>query len=164
MKYDLDRQPQGRFLVTVAEVIVIEPPAAMSETLPDRVALTGELTVDNLEARVLLRGELAAEAELACDRCLENYRARFEAPVEITILRDRSSEDEADVCVIHQRSGEVDLGAPLREAALLALPLKRLCGEQCRGLCSGCGANLNLEPCRCPARRHDPRWDQLPEA
>ena len=34
---------------------------------------------------------------------------------------------------------------------MLALPTRPLCGEECRGLCPRCGANLNAGPCGCPA-------------
>jgi uncharacterized protein len=40
---------------------------------------------------------------------------------------------------------------------MLALPTRPLCDENCRGLCGGCGANLNREPCACSASADDPR-------
>ena len=46
---------------------------------------------------------------------------------------------------------ELDLNVLLREQILLALPLKPLCREECRGLCRQCGANLNRESCSCAA-------------
>ena len=43
---------------------------------------------------------------------------------------------------------------------LLNLPMKHLCREDCKGLCPGCGVNLNREPCRCK-KQVDPRWAAL---
>ena len=40
---------------------------------------------------------------------------------------------------------------------MLALPTRPLCGEECRGLCPRCGANLNAGPCGCPASATGPR-------
>jgi uncharacterized protein len=45
----------------------------------------------------------------------------------------------------------VNLESILREQVLLTLPLKPLCSETCKGICPRCGADLNREPCQCPA-------------
>ncbi len=45
----------------------------------------------------------------------------------------------------------------------LSLPMKVVCREECRGLCPGCGANLNRERCRCGPRAVDPRLAPLAE-
>jgi uncharacterized protein len=46
----------------------------------------------------------------------------------------------------------------IEEQVLLALPTRPLCREDCRGLCSGCGVNLNSEECACdPAAPSDSR-------
>jgi len=38
--------------------------------------------------------------------------------------------------------------------------MRILCREDCKGLCPGCGANLNIEPCRCEKEHgvsHEPQ-------
>ena len=49
----------------------------------------------------------------------------------------------------------------LREQVLLALPLKAICREDCKGLCPHCGRNLNQEQCNCAETPDDPRWSAL---
>src|SRR5215469_6251135 len=49
----------------------------------------------------------------------------------------------------------------LREQTLLAVPLKVLCREDCKGLCPTCGKNRNVELCACAATTGDPRWEAL---
>jgi uncharacterized protein len=49
----------------------------------------------------------------------------------------------------------------LREQVLLALPLKAICREDCKGLCPHCGRNLNQELCNCAEASEDPRWSAL---
>jgi uncharacterized protein len=49
----------------------------------------------------------------------------------------------------------------VREQVLLALPLKAVCREDCRGLCPKCGAYLNEEQCSCKEHVEDPRWAAL---
>ena len=46
----------------------------------------------------------------------------------------------------------IDLGEIVREQILLEVPLRRLCREDCRGLCPSCGVNRNTEACDCQPR------------
>ena len=48
----------------------------------------------------------------------------------------------------------------MQEVFLLEMDMKNLCSEDCKGLCSGCGADLNREPCRCK-KEIDPRLAKL---
>jgi uncharacterized protein len=70
--------------------------------------------------------------------------------------------DEYGTWVIHQAQGEVELDAVLSEAAQLARPQKRVCSEDCKGLCAVCGGNRNRTDCDCDDTPTDPRWDALP--
>jgi uncharacterized protein len=52
----------------------------------------------------------------------------------------------------------------MQEQCYLAVPMKPLCREDCRGLCSECGTNLNSASCACQQTWVDPRLavlDQL---
>jgi uncharacterized protein len=49
----------------------------------------------------------------------------------------------------------------LREQVLLALPLKAICREDCKGFCPHCGRNLNQEQCNCTEPLDDLRWSAL---
>jgi uncharacterized protein len=51
----------------------------------------------------------------------------------------------------------------LQEQVLLALPLKIVCRDDCKGLCPQCGKNLNEGPCACVVQVEDPRWAALKE-
>jgi uncharacterized protein len=56
---------------------------------------------------------------------------------------------------------EIDLGQLMKEQFYLALPMKPLCRDECRGLCALCGANLNRGTCGCVAAWEDPRFAAL---
>ncbi len=160
MKLDLERTELGASELPVAGELALDfGPAG-----PSTVTVAGTLRVDNLESRFVLRGELQARGEAVCDRCLETFALDFPVPVEIVVLRDAGSEDDdSDTPVIHQRQGEVDLTEALLEAAALAVPLQRVCREECRGLCPGCGIDLNRDTCDCQQDDSDPRWAGLPD-
>jgi uncharacterized protein len=49
----------------------------------------------------------------------------------------------------------------LREQVLLAVPIKVVCRDECKGLCPACGRNQNIEPCSCAPPLGDPRWSAL---
>jgi len=160
MYLDLDRNRQGRYPLDVATRLVLD----WQEEDERAIALRGRLVVDHLRDRILVTGSLAGEIRETCDRCLESFILELEVPVEILILRDTDLDEEQDTCVIHQKTGEVDLKPPLRELALLAVPQKKLCSKVCRGICPHCGVNLNQRECDCLDEEYDPRWNDLPPA
>ena len=56
----------------------------------------------------------------------------------------------------------MELNDVLREFVLLALPMQRVCSEDCKGICPVCGQNRNQKECQLPVRtRVDDRWAAL---
>ncbi|MFP3869874.1 MAG: DUF177 domain-containing protein, partial [Syntrophobacteria bacterium] len=55
----------------------------------------------------------------------------------------------------------IDVDLIVAEQIFLALPQKPLCQPHCRGLCPGCGADLNYESCRCEKRETGSPFDVL---
>lgn len=159
MRLDLDRTPSGTSTLPLAGELKL----AFGPGGPDAVAITGELQVDNMTGRVLIRGEVTATGQVDCDRCLGGFRLAFPIPVDILVFRDNAEEGEEDGLVLHQRGGELDLHGPLTEAAVLAVPQQRVCRPDCQGLCPHCGQDLNRGSCSCADDDNDPRWDGLPE-
>ncbi len=101
-------------------------------------------------ADLLARGTLAVTVEARCDRCDEPFSWRVTTE---------------DVCheVENAFGTTVDLSDGLREDILMSFPQRFLCREECQGLCSRCGANLNQGPCGCPGEdssEEDP-WSAL---
>ena len=75
--------------------------------------------------------------------------------------RNTSSHDgKGELDIVLLDGHEVDLGELVREAVVLDMDTKHLCSENCEGLCSGCGVNLNHEACRCKPEV-DPRLASL---
>ncbi len=160
MKLNLDTLPAGRSDHEVEFVCALDP----DEPSAGEVAASGLLTVDNTDSRVLVGGRLTAEGTADCDRCLATFPLAYEADVDVQIVRSNAPApgEDSDTWILHQARGPVDLAEPLREAVVIALPHKRLCDEECRGLCAHCGANRNEVDCDCTQEIVDPRWDGLP--
>ena len=74
---------------------------------------------------------------------------------------DEAEIGEEDLGVSFYRDDEIDLGEVMREQFYLAVPMKPLCREDCRGLCPVCGINRNRETCSCQTDWVDPRLEPL---
>ena len=56
--------------------------------------------------------------------------------------------EDDDVSLTFYRDEQIDLNELLREQFYLALPMKPLCFEGCKGICPQCGTNRNTAPVR----------------
>ena len=108
----------------------------------------------------MLRLELALDTTLAavCDRCGEVFDKPFHLDCEYLLATELEDEENDEILLLED--GTVDLGELSREVFILNMPTKLLCREDCRGLCPGCGVNLNYEVCRCK-KEVDPRLAKL---
>jgi uncharacterized protein len=68
---------------------------------------------------------------------------------------------DEDVDISYYRDDRIDLNELLREQFYLALPMKPLCRDDCKGLCPQCGTNLNTGACSCATQWEDPRLAPL---
>jgi len=112
---------------------------------------------------VVIRGRIRGEVRAACRRCLAETRSPIDEPV-LLLYRpgiDPVQAELEEVYVLPENVRELDLEPAIRELLILATPRYALCREGCRGRCAGCGADLNLEPCRCTAETGDERWAVL---
>jgi uncharacterized protein len=55
----------------------------------------------------------------------------------------------------------LDVSEWVRQQLGVNLPMHQLCREDCQGICTECGKNLNLGPCSCAPQPADPRWSAL---
>jgi len=144
-----------------------EPSAFEPDDEDYRVATPVELSMDVEKAgkeAFRITGRATTRLELQCGRCLEGFQlpvdARFElhyVPAIENVAEPEREIGEDDLTTAFYREGTLDVIEMLREQFQLALPMKPLCTEACRGLCPECGANLNRTECGCTPRWEDPR-------
>jgi uncharacterized protein len=123
-----------------------------------------QMTVE-LEKRpphYFLKNHVRVAGSFLCDRCAKEIETSLLGELRSVFSSDEemAARDE-EVHLISADAKELDITDDIRDTLLLALPMKMLCTEDCGGLCAGCGANLNEEPCRCAASGADPRWEAL---
>jgi len=120
------------------------------------------IRLESVVEGVLVSGTARAMVEGGCVRCLEPVVSIIEMPFQELYAYPETERDQHDqedeVSRLH---GDLfDLQPVLRDAVVLALPLKPLCRDDCPGLCSECGARLADDP----EHNHDavdPRWAAL---
>jgi len=136
-----------------------------------RVLLPARLVFDVTKDKTVFRltGTLVSELELTCSRCLEPYRFPVSVSFDQRYLPHVEAAEEgaerevasADLDASFYRDEAIDLGELVREQFYLALPMKPLCTDGCRGLCAQCGTNLNSSSCACTTAWEDPRLAPL---
>ncbi len=157
--------------------------AALSDEQERGFAAAGparaKLTLARVGMGVLLTGEIELDVVAPCDRCLADVPQRL--PIRFTLNLvpgpQQKTDDAEDAeggrpADEKERGGSfaladadeetfdgqtIDLDPIVREQVLLALPMRVICRDDCKGLCPSCGQDLNVEKCRCEPRGVDPR-------
>lgn len=118
--------------------------------------VAADLWIESVHGGLLATGTVSARWSGECRRCLAP--ATGDLCVEVREL----FEDRPEPGGSYALSGDdADIEPLARDAVLLNLPLAPLCRQDCKGLCSACGADLNEEACSCPGRPRDHRWAAL---
>lgn len=133
--------------------------------------LKGEVKVTRLGDGVLVQGDVKAQVSLQCSRCLDDIilpvdarlEEQFQPTVDVVtgraIKRAEFEQDDNAFTIDHNHL--MDLSEPIRQALLVALPMRPLCREDCKGLCTVCGANRNRTDCGHVEEHIDSRWEGL---
>jgi len=106
----------------------------------ESVKFTGPLHVEagftRITNAVTVEVSLSAKVSYNCSRCLKEFEAPFDKEFTLDYAVDRP-----DI--------EIDLDPEIREEIMLDYPVKILCQPGCKGICPGCGVNLNEYNCKC---------------
>ncbi len=137
-----------------------------------------------------LVGQIRGALEMACSRCLEPFTFTLDPSFDLRYLPqhlnmsgggaddeddadDRKAHDEDegvpgggevggdDLTTSFYRDDRIDLLQLVREQMFLAIPMKPLHSDACKGLCPNCGVNLNETTCECRTEWVDPRLAPL---
>lgn len=136
-----------------ATVDLDESIALQSDEQPVDAQASGTLRVDRTNRSVLIRGRVRAQVPLVCSRCLIPFQATLSAEVEEEFSLDpvaaaAGGELGAEDFISWVGPGhEVDLTETARQNLQINVPMAPLHAQDCRGLCSMCGANWNEQEC-----------------
>ena len=114
-------------------------------------------------------GNVTTRLRLECGRCLEPFEIGIDSPFELRYVPLPMAVGEAgqeaaerevaedDLTTAFYKEDSIDLGELMHEQFVLALPMKPLCTDTCKGLCVHCGTDLNKGTCTCAPEWTDPR-------
>jgi len=118
------------------------------------VDLGGELTINNLSGKVeltrtpkgiFIQARFSSIYHAECVRCLDEFDLRLGTDFNELYAFHSNSVTESGLIV--PEDANIDLMPLLREYLLIEIPIKTVCREDCKGLCTVCGENLNHQIC-----------------
>lgn len=124
------------------------------------------LDVKNTGRVLNFAGSIQGDTVLICSRCLENYPYHLNAGFEEKFVHasdvSAAAEEGQNTEEMHVFDGNsIKLDDIIGESIILNIPMKQVCSENCQGLCSTCGTNLNKGECNCKNDEIDPRLEGL---
>lgn len=118
-----------------------------------------------------VEGRVETSVRLSCSRCLKGFTAPLVVPFAVAFAReapevtDETGEEielsAEEMGLIPFEGEEIDLRPVLQEQIVMALPVRSLCREACKGLCPQCGADLNETDCGCERPVFAPKFSAL---
>jgi uncharacterized protein len=144
-------------VVPVNGILNREPHNTLRFEEPLSVIARIALIVDDIDIHGSVDGQISFECDRCCEVSGKSVKEDFHyilmpKPDSGVTANENPDEDEAPELSYYE-GDEIDISALVLEQLVLSIPLKRLCEENCKGVCTGCGANLNAEKCQC---REDP--------
>ena len=108
---------------------------------------------------LLIKAKVSLSVAIPCGRCLKDVITEFcldfsrEADMKLSEEERQEQLDENNYIAGY----ELDVDALIADEIVLQWPMKVLCKEDCKGLCTVCGKNLNTGECGCDRTVLDPR-------
>ena len=107
--------------------------------------------IDKSVRQIVLSCEAECDAQFTCDRCNDNFEETL--ILEFSLIKvfnlSTAAPDNSSTEYLPADVKEIDISHDLKEFMYLSIPMKKLCSDDCMGLCMRCGANLNYEKCSC---------------
>lgn len=120
-----------------------------------------ELFIQPERDMIKVKGRVEFALQTPCSRCLavfdsmvsQGFTLRFSRLIPQDV---HPGKDDGDIELTAQQIGlffyegdTIDLNDAVQEQIVMALPVKPICREDCKGLCPGCGMDLNHDMCQC---------------
>lgn len=115
------------------------------------------------DKKLHIKGKAELTVIVPCDRCLEDVPTELVLDFEKNVNTDRESEEDDDNSdeANYIDGYHLDVEQLLYNEILVGWPMKVLCSEDCKGICSVCGQNLNEGTCDCEDTSLDPRMSVI---
>ncbi|MDU5109634.1 MAG: DUF177 domain-containing protein [Clostridium sp.] len=108
-----------------------------------------------------LRASIKTKLDLKCSRCLEAFIYPIDIEIEERFTNNNELQNDEEIIFVD--GNILDITEIVENVIISTLPIKRLCTDNCRGLCYQCGKNLNEGSCNCNTNDVDLRLAKLQE-
>ncbi len=106
--------------------------------------------------KVLVSGDLEASVEETCSRCLVTFNRTFQTDFTeaFTVTGETTAESpeeraEETANMLTVTGDYLYLDEYIRQLVILAREHSPICRPDCKGICPGCGTDLNVSTCSC---------------
>ncbi len=143
----------------------VEPVNSIGLESPFEGNIEVDVEINKVHNQLILDSSILVNTVFECDRCTASFSRPLRAEYEMVyMLRVEPVETESDnIAYLSAEADSIDISDDVKDFAILAVPMKKLCSEECKGLCSRCGKNLNEGDCSCSKNETDARWFPLME-
>lgn len=108
-------------------------------------------------------GEIVYVFKDSCARCLKNTEVEIVEEFDLPLVREGRTDESSDGTEVLYNEEEILLEDFIYDIIITSSPMRVICSENCRGLCSNCGIDLNNDTCDCETDDLDPRLAKLKE-
>jgi uncharacterized protein len=124
--------------------------------------ITGSMKLMRTDKGVLVSAKMSTDIQSTCSRCLKEFDQSLDVAFEEEAFHsnDGPSDVEFEASAIDDKR-ILDLTEAVEQYLYLAVPVKPVCREDCQGICSQCGADLNETTCVCDQETRDSPWAEM---
>ncbi|MBF0120289.1 MAG: DUF177 domain-containing protein [Desulfobacterales bacterium] len=114
-----------------------------------------------------VQGSFESKIRIPCSRCLKesdiplasSFKLIYSQKIPEIINHEFNENEieltEAEMDIITFNGKEINLRDAIQEEIIMSFPFKPLCKKTCKGLCPGCGIDLNESICICKKTETD---------
>ena len=109
------------------------------------------VSCDKTSTGYRIYGNIVCNNKFSCDRCLIEYKKKINTSFNTILTNDSDivRDKNTDVIMFTISDDFVDLSGILHDIIEIEKPIKRLCSDDCKGICPSCGLDLNHNDCSC---------------
>lgn len=124
-----------------------------------------KMDIQKSHHQLVVNAVLSVQYGAECDRCGRKIDLQPVSDFNFVYLFENkeNEKDDFNVRYITPETDKIDISQEVYDYALLSIPLKILCSEDCKGLCRYCGINKNSGECDCTEEEKGPLWDSIQE-
>lgn len=146
------------------------PISHFPEVIPmgqDLSSVTVDGKVVKTDSGYYVSGSATMGLKIICSRCLVQFHHQLESDFDSeyvpksTHSKTEQSDDPIEDETPTYQGDQLDIQDLIQESLLLAIPMKIVCDENCKGICPDCGQALNEKTCQCNTHKPDPRLAPL---